>query len=59
MQRLEQAVDAHNRSSKRGYQIRFSVGAVDYEPIRHGSINAMLADADALMYERKRHSKAA
>lgn len=59
LRRLEQAVDAHNRSSQRGYQIRFSVGAVDYEPIRHGSINAMLADADALMYERKRHGKAA
>ena len=58
-ERLRAAVDQHNRSSSRGYDIRFSVGAVSYEPIRHGSIKAMLADADALMYERKRSKQAA
>jgi diguanylate cyclase (GGDEF)-like protein len=54
LRRLRKSVDAHNRSSSRGYDIGFSVGAVAYEPIRHSSIETLLADADKLMYERKR-----
>ena len=54
LERLQKALDRHNRNSRRGYDIRFSVGAVAYEPVRHSSIEALLADADARMYERKR-----
>jgi diguanylate cyclase (GGDEF)-like protein len=59
LQRLRRAVDEHNRASQRGYDIRFSVGEIAYQPLRHGSIDAMLADADALMYQQKREKQAA
>lgn len=59
VQRLQQAVDAHNHDSQRGYEIRFSVGDVAYAPARHASIDALLAEADARMYERKRERQAA
>ena len=59
LERLQKALDRHNRNSRRGYDIRFSVGAVAYEPVRHSSIEALLADADARMYERKRRKRAA
>jgi diguanylate cyclase (GGDEF)-like protein len=58
-QRLQQAVDEYNNSSRRGYEIRFSVGALAYESTRHGSIDALLNDADTLMYQRKRQKQAA
>ena len=57
LERLQKALDRHNRNSRRGYDIRFSVGAVAYEPVRHSSIEALLADAR--MYERKRRKRAA
>jgi diguanylate cyclase (GGDEF)-like protein len=59
VQRLQQAVDAHNRDSRRGYEIRFSVGDVAYAQAQHASIDALLAEADARMYERKRERQAA
>jgi diguanylate cyclase (GGDEF)-like protein len=59
LERLQDAVDAHNRGSQRGYDIRFSVGTVAHDAARHPSIDALLAEADALMYERKRRKQAA
>lgn len=55
--RLEAEVAAFNRNSDRGYEIRFSVGEVAYDPSKHRSIDALLGDADALMYERKRSKR--
>jgi diguanylate cyclase (GGDEF)-like protein len=59
VKRLQRAVDDYNRTSQRGYEICFSVGEIAYEPIRHSSISALVSDADALMYERKRSKRAA
>jgi diguanylate cyclase (GGDEF)-like protein len=59
LQRLQHAVAEHNRTSQRGYEIRFSAGVLAYEPARHSSIDALLGEADALMYERKRAKRAA
>jgi diguanylate cyclase (GGDEF)-like protein len=56
--RLQAEVDAYNRDSGRGYEIRFSVGEVAQDPRQHRSIDALLIDADALMYERKRRNRA-
>ncbi len=58
-ERLQRVLDDYNQSSQRGYEIRFSVGDVAYEPLRHGSIDALLKDADALMYQQKRQKHAA
>jgi diguanylate cyclase (GGDEF)-like protein len=59
LQRLNRAVEDSNRTSQRGYEIRFSAGEVGYDPARHRSIDALLSDADALMYRRKRQTHAA
>lgn len=59
IQRLQRAVDVYNQTSQRGYDIRFSVGDIAYEPIRHTSIDALVSAADARMYERKRQKKVA
>ena len=59
LKRFQQSVDAHNRNNQHGYEIRFSVGVTAYDPARHGSIEALLGDADALMYEHKRRKRAA
>ncbi len=39
--------------SDRPYRIAFSVGAVEYDPRRHGSIAELIAAADQAMYEVK------
>jgi diguanylate cyclase (GGDEF)-like protein len=57
-QRLAQLLDERNDETLRGYQIRFSVGQVSYEPARHGSVAELLAAADAAMYSHKQASKA-
>ncbi len=59
LHRLEQAADQHNQLHALGCDIRFSVGTVAYDASRHPSIHALLAEADALMFERKRSKKAA
>lgn len=59
LERLNRAVEDSNRISQRGYRIRFSAGEVGYDPARHRSIDALLSDADALMYQRKRQTHAA
>ena len=53
LKRLNDLVNAHNTREKRGYDIRFSVGVVAYDPERHASVADLLADADKLMYEQK------
>ncbi|MFL9916770.1 sensor domain-containing diguanylate cyclase [Paraburkholderia fungorum] len=57
-QRLTTLLDARNREAQRGYQIRYSVGQIQYDPARHASIADLLAAADAAMYSHKQASKA-
>ena len=52
--RLQSSIDSLNQDSQRGYELLFSVGQLSYEQQRHASIDDLLRDADALMYERKR-----
>ena len=56
--RLEAEMAAFNRHAARGYAIEFSVGAIQFEPARHDGIAALLAEADASMYENKAFRKA-
>lgn len=53
MAKFAQAVEAHNRAVARGYDLAFSCGIVSFDPARHTSIEALLAEGDALMYEVK------
>jgi diguanylate cyclase (GGDEF)-like protein len=57
--RLQRAVDDLNHTARRGYDIRFSVGALAYDRARHPSLAALLEAADGLMYEVKRGKKVA
>lgn len=54
LQRLKQTVEAHNQESRRGYDIVYSVGAVQSDTTRHANVADLMAEADALMYERKK-----
>ncbi|WP_055135871.1 3,4-dihydroxy-2-butanone-4-phosphate synthase [Pseudomonas corrugata] len=53
MARLREVLDERNAMLQRGYDIRFSVGQVEYGPQHHESIDSLLADADAAMYAHK------
>ena len=52
--RFQESIKARNLAEARGYDIRYSVGCVEYEAERHGSVRRLLADADAAMYAHKR-----
>ena len=52
--RLCQSVEKYNQEAKRGYDISFSHGIVEFNPEKHHTIDAMLAEGDSLMYELKR-----
>lgn len=58
-ERLQEAVDKHNKEAKRGYDIAFSVGELPYDAARHCDIGALMTEADALMYQNKKSKRAA
>lgn len=47
------------REAARGYEICYSHGIVEFTPGRHDSIDALLAEGDALMYALKKSSGSA
>ena len=53
LQRLRQAVDAHNRMAGRRYSLCFSASAVAYDHKLHTSLEALIDDASAVMREGK------
>lgn len=59
LDRLREATATWNRHGERGYELRFSAGKLAYAPARHASIDLLLQEADALMYECKRAHRAA
>lgn len=54
MARFREVVGAHNRTLKLDYAVEFSYGIVRYDAARHDDLDALLAEGDALMYQRKR-----
>ena len=57
MARLKEILDERNAMLQRGYEIRFSVGQIEYDPQRHETVDRLLADADSAMYEHKQQLK--
>ncbi|WP_025111494.1 diguanylate cyclase [Pseudomonas sp. H1h] len=57
MTRLKDILDERNAMLQRGYDIRFSVGQIEYDPPRHDSVDRLLADADGAMYAHKQALK--
>ena len=52
--RIRQSLVKQNQEANRGYDISFSHGIVEFDPGKHPTIEAMLADGDSLMYGLKR-----
>lgn len=52
--RLHQSLERYNREARRGYDIAFSYGIVEFDPERHATLDALLAEGDTLMYEIKK-----
>ena len=52
--RFRAHLQQYNQKTNRGYQISFSEGAVYYDPATPPDLDAMLLQADQLMYQRKR-----
>lgn len=57
MARLKEILDERNATLQRGYEIRFSVGQIAFDPQRHDSVDRLLADADEAMYAHKQALK--
>ena len=53
MVRFQNAVDLYNQKASRGYEILFSAGYVCKNSVEDISINELMKEADALMYEKK------
>jgi diguanylate cyclase (GGDEF)-like protein len=51
---FHQSLQAYNTAVNRGYNIEFSHGIVEFNVDKHLTIESLLADSDARMYERKR-----
>lgn len=51
--RLKEALARRNAEAQRGYDIRYSIGRIEYDPAQHGSIKVLLAEADTAMYRDK------
>ncbi len=54
LERLAGKVAARNAQASSRYALAYSVGHVTFEPERHDSVDALLSDADRLMYAQKR-----
>lgn len=58
IRRLEQMLERRELSTGRDYEVRFSVGAVAFDPARHRNISDLMKEADELMYRRKKRRSA-
>ncbi|VVM56334.1 hypothetical protein PS862_05257 [Pseudomonas fluorescens] len=48
--RLEEMLDERNATVHRGYDIRFSIGQIEYDPIVHHSIDELLSEAERALH---------
>ena len=46
-------MEQYTREAHRGYAISFAYGVVEFDPHRHQTVEALLVDGDATMYEPK------
>lgn len=58
LQRLQSAVERHNRASQRDYTVSYSVGRADFGPAGDATIDGLMELADHAMYENKLRRRA-
>jgi diguanylate cyclase (GGDEF)-like protein len=56
--RVQREVDLRNARSGRAFQLSLSIGSAAFDPTAPQTIDALVARADAVMYEQKRQRKA-
>jgi len=49
--RLEEILAERNAAARRANDLRFSLGQIEYDPLRHDSIEGLLAEADAFTWQ--------
>lgn len=59
MERLQENLDKYNNTLDQPFRLSFSTGFAFYDPKQPLTLEQMLAQADALMYEKKKAKKAA
>jgi len=57
MERLHDCLDDYNRREGRNYQLSLSTGTAHYDPETPSTLDELVIQADALMYEEKRKGK--
>nr|WP_067296214.1 sensor domain-containing diguanylate cyclase [Marinobacterium profundum] len=57
LQRFQQAVDQYNTEASRGYDLKFSAGYAIHKSDDSSDIEALMAQADELLYEQKKERK--
>lgn len=57
METLSHNVARFNQQAANPWQLAFSWGCVEYDPASHPSLNALVATADRLMYQRRSRSR--
>ena len=57
LERLQQAVNRLNLDACRGYDIHYSVGAIEFNAVDHGDIHKLMSAADELMYKHKKQKQ--
>ncbi|MBS3804255.1 MAG: GGDEF domain-containing protein, partial [Oleiphilaceae bacterium] len=55
--RFQDELKKQNQDAGSGYEIPFSYGVVEFDPDKGSTVETLLAEADALMYELKRSRK--
>lgn len=57
LKRFSQLVDKANQAQQLGYAISFSYGMVPMDMTKHKQLTDLIAEGDALMYERKQQNR--
>ena len=57
MERLQHHIDAHNLQTQRAYKLSMSIGTARFDPQNPDSLDSLLTQADANMYEQKKAKK--
>jgi diguanylate cyclase (GGDEF)-like protein len=57
IKRLQSMVDAHNLLEHQRYNISFSIGVENYDPVKHPNVVDLIHAADIQMYVHKKKSK--
>ena len=53
MDKFSDALKRYNQQAKRGYDLSFSYGVVQFDPEKHDGIESLINEGDELMYQHK------